>query len=133
MVKAAAMEAAAAKAEEAAAAVRRRRRRGGDLDSVASKLVGRVRVRVRVGGCEARAPGLLVGCAELVSVERWRVDDALTLSSTQTVVRNLSRPLILVSVFWRERLARSLHAIGCRAVADRQKYFWSILLAGDKR
>ena len=42
-----------------------------------------------------------------MSVENWRVDDAPTLSSTQTAVRNLSRLvwLILVSVFWRERLS----------------------------
>ena len=42
-----------------------------------------------------------------MSVESWRVDDAPTLSSTQTAVRNLSRLvwLILVSVFWRERLS----------------------------
>ena len=57
--------------------------------------------------CEARAPGIVVGCAELVSVESWRVDDAPTLPSMQKVARNLSRrvPLILVSVFWRERLS----------------------------
>ena len=50
-----------------------------------------------------RAPGIAV------SVESWRVDDAPTLSSTQTAVRNLSRLvwLILVSVFWRERLAHA--------------------------
>ena len=42
-----------------------------------------------------------------MSVENWRVDDAPTLSSTQTAVMNLSRLvwLILVSVFWRERLS----------------------------
>ena len=57
--------------------------------------------------CEARVPGIVVGCAELASVESWRVDDAPTLSSTQTVTRSLSRlvPLILVSVSWRERLS----------------------------
>ena len=31
--------------------------------------------------CEARAPGIVVGCAELVTVESWRADDAPTLSS----------------------------------------------------
>ena len=57
--------------------------------------------------CEARAPGIVVSCAELVSVESWRADDAPTQSSTQTVARNLSRlvQLILVSVCWRERLS----------------------------
>ena len=49
-----------------------------------------------------RGPGIVV------SVESWRVDDAPTLSRTQTAVRNLSRLvwLIFVSVFWRERLSR---------------------------
>ena len=48
-----------------------------------------------------RGPGIVV------SVESWRVDDAPTLSSTQTAVMNLSRLvwLIFVSVFWRERLS----------------------------
>ena len=35
--------------------------------------------------CEARVPGIVVGCAELVIVESWRADDAPTLSSTQKV------------------------------------------------
>ena len=56
----------------------------------------RVRVGVRVDEGQ-RGPGIVV------SVESWRVDDAPTLSSTQTAVRNLSRLVILVSVFWRER------------------------------
>ena len=55
----------------------------------------RVRVGVRVDEGQ-RGPGIVV-------FESWRVDDAPTLSSTQTAVRNLSRLVILVSVFWRER------------------------------
>ena len=48
-----------------------------------------------------RAPGIVT------SVESWRFDDAPTCSSMQTAARNLSRwvELILVSVFWRERLS----------------------------
>jgi len=50
-----------------------------------------------------RAPEVAGGCAELVAVESWRVDDAPTLSSTQTAARNLNRrgvPLVLESVTW---------------------------------
>ena len=43
----------------------------------------------------------VVGCAELVSVESWRVDDAQTLSRKQKAARNLSR-----RVPRRERLSR---------------------------
>ena len=48
-----------------------------------------------------------MGCAELVSVESRRADDAPTLSMAQMVARNLNRrvPLVLVKLFWRERLS----------------------------
>ena len=38
---------------------------------------------------------IVVGCAELVSVEIWRVDDAPALSSTQKVAANRRRDRII--------------------------------------
>ena len=38
---------------------------------------------------------IVVGCAELVSVEIWRVDDAPALSSTQKVAANRRRARII--------------------------------------
>ena len=56
-----------------------------------------------------RAPGIVT------SVESSRVDDAPTLSNTQTATRNLSRWvwLILVSVFWRESVPWGVELRSC--------------------
>eukprot|EP00964_Phaeocystis_antarctica_P111298 scaffold75653_cov31-Phaeocystis_antarctica.AAC.1 len=48
-------------------------------------------------------PEVAGGCAELVAVESWRVDEAPTLCSMQTAARNLNRRgvlLVLESVTW---------------------------------
>ena len=48
-------------------------------------------------------PEIAGGCAELVAVEIWRVDEAPTLCSMQTAARNLNRRgvlLVLESVTW---------------------------------
>ena len=47
--------------------------------------------------CEARVPGIVVGCAELVIAESWRADDAPTLSSTQKVATSHLRRVRRIS------------------------------------
>ena len=80
---------------------------------VSGEASGDVRGGTRQG---ERAPGIVVGCAELVTVESSRVDDAPAPSSTQTAARNLSRPLrlVLVRLLWRERL--SCESVPCAEV-----------------
>ena len=63
-------------------------------------------VRGETGGRRRQGEGtheIVGGCAELVAVESWRVDEAPTLCSMQTAARNLNRrgvPLLLESVTW---------------------------------
>ena len=60
-------------------------------------------VRGETGGRRRQGEGtheIVGGCAELVAVESWRVDDAPTLCSTQKAARHLNRRVPLVLVMW---------------------------------